>query len=549
MLLIDVYFVFSFLYFFDITKSGFIIENPLEISNNKYPIVFNSNIDSFNIITSGQMFIINKTTSEIKNIITIEEYTTPFFLSYFKENNYYLFGGNNFYTLTLDTNLEVQKLDNNGKLDPNINLANILSSSPDCIGYIKEKEFSYTYYNNKKGVKSQIKKDEIIFYFKNENNIYFYYIEENLNYSFSIGIIDNHIFCKLVDSAKYVCSFIINNIVKIGVIIYKYKVDSYSSKEISCNSLTNITRFSNHDIAVLIDLSETNNKKILCTRSKISNLIECCFIEIQINYYIQGNLVVYYSSIEINNINKYYGSLSFKMDKCYFIGFFAEYLLCCGEENVINCYRMNQTFHYINHFQIEMVGNNNYLTIINNNAYASLFYINENTDKTIIYEHFIYPPKCHEITKEIIIFIELKININDLFDRKDNIKYNIKFEKLPINYGTVKLNETRIETDIYDIDINNNIIFFSFIPDNTTIEIISFIFNISIKETYSETCNINFIIKFSSDSCMNCSKSKANSTNEEHNCINCKDNFFPFSQKKQIVTIKMKQKIIGILMK
>ena len=109
---------------------------------------------------------------------------------------------------------------------------------------------------------------------------------------------------------------------------------------------------------------------------------------------------------------------------------------------------MNKTFHYINQFQIKMSGNNNYLTIINNNDYASLFYMNENTDKTSIYEHFIYPPKCHEITKEIIIFHELKININDLYDRKDYINYNIKFENLPIYYGTVSLNETKIETDI-----------------------------------------------------------------------------------------------------
>ena len=224
------------------------------------------------------------------------------------------------------------------------------------------------------------------------------------NYPVNIGDIEEHISCKILESSLYICSFSINNQIKLGIFEFGYKkiFNNYKFEKILEQ---NIDLFSTHNHAILNDIPEKYDK-ILCAKNKNSNWIECCYIITPNLDWL--NIILNRPSFQVGKLNYYYESLSFKIDNCYFTGFYSEYLFCCGEENYINCYRINEKFELINQFQIKMVGKNSYLTIINNKDYASLFYMNENEFDKNTYEYIIYPPNCTNISDEILyIFINI----------------------------------------------------------------------------------------------------------------------------------------------
>ena len=94
--------LFFLSYFFVTVTSELIKGNPIEIMNNPYPIVFNSYANTYNIITSGKIMIIDKATHQVINSIQIKDYSPPFFLSHLNYRYYYLLLGNNYYTLKLN---------------------------------------------------------------------------------------------------------------------------------------------------------------------------------------------------------------------------------------------------------------------------------------------------------------------------------------------------------------------------------------------------------------------------------------------------------------
>ena len=467
------YLIFTYL---NIINTELLSENPIKITDNPYPIVFNSYIESYNIITSGKILKIKKSTRE-ENPLGIVPYSPPFFVFKSKTDDYFLFAGNNYFVLSINNNFEVQTIRTKTQLTDDIDIVGKLASKPDCIGYISETK--YTSNSNYKGIRCSITYDgEIIIYLKIENSIIFFYIKMNSKIQVNINNIEDHISCKFVDSSKYVCSFIRENKVQIGVLIYKYEDGSKSSKELSCNSKTDITRFSNHNNAVLYDIEQTTEKKILCAKNKDTNLIECCFIEINIEYQTKGSSsITYSSSVTISNLNGYYESLSFKMDNCYFIGFYNEYLFCCGEENFITCYRMDETFNLIKTFQINLPGKNDYLTIINNNDYASIFYMNENSNIKSTYEYLIYPSSYDNNLEADTTIIESS-DLNA--ETTSNINPTTYIEKIK------EISETT--SNIYP---------------TTYIE--------EIKETQNEIIECH-------ESCLNCTKSPENGNT---NCIKC----------------------------
>ena len=68
--------------------------------------------------------------------------------------------------------------------------------------------------------------------------------------------------------------------------------------------------------------------------------------------------------------------------------------------------------------------------------------------------------------------------------------------------------------------------------DDREIRNYSIIFTISIEETYSKKCQISLTIEPCYSSCKRCSESIYNSNLDEHNCIDCKENYYPFENKK-----------------
>ena len=77
------------------------------------------------------------------------------------------------------------------------------------------------------------------------------------------------------------------------------------------------------------------------------------------------------------------------------------------------------------------------------------------------------------------------------------------------------------------LESNQNVFFFEF----EKIEVIKnfeISYNISIDETYSDSCNLSFIFNDCYHSCAECSLSKEYSNITSHNCIECKDHYFHF---------------------
>ena len=90
---------------------------------------------------------------------------------------------------------------------------------------------------------------------------------------------------------------------------------------------------------------------------------------------------------------------------------------------------MNDNYEIKNKFELYIEGQNSNLTIINNSDYASLFYINKNdySSDLNLFEYIIYPPVCHNISKEIFVSQDFEINVVDLFEMKINNDYYLKF--------------------------------------------------------------------------------------------------------------------------
>ena len=182
--------------------------------------------------------------------------------------------------------------------------------------------------------------NELVLYAIYENIVYFFYFQSNILFSVESNFdgYENHISCKLVNSSEYVCTLTQNNQIKIFIFIFNYITDL--TKGITCIKNLDINAYSDHDLSVLNDIPEINEKKILCARKKNTNKIDCIMVKITIEEEDDSSpesIIHYHSSVENNNLNEYYEFLSFQMDNCYFTGFYGEYLFCCGRESKIPC--------------------------------------------------------------------------------------------------------------------------------------------------------------------------------------------------------------------
>ena len=127
------------------------IENPkIILSEIQNPVIFNGNDKYYNIITSSNIYTIEKLTEIIKYINNLTSYLTPYFVCEDESNNHFLLADKDFYKINIDSNFE------------NINLYKIYSfnSNVQLFGYIKH----YQYYNSNDDL--NIKNGEIIIYGK-----------------------------------------------------------------------------------------------------------------------------------------------------------------------------------------------------------------------------------------------------------------------------------------------------------------------------------------------------------------------------------------------
>ena len=495
--------IFYIIFTFFSSSKGIITNNIIRIiKDKKYPIVlFNSNKNYINIISSNKVFIFDKKINLVENK-TITTYSPPYFLCIDQSNNYFLAEKMNYYSISINLQFKVSGTNSLQNLP-----VDFLS-----LGYIQASSFD----KSAKIVlaRCNLNENEIIIYGKLNSYIYFYFVSKQQVYNENIDELGSFISCKLIKDVKYICAYRKGVYVNLGAFVHLYI--SLKKEGISKVEEKKIVAFKNYDNPVIYDLS--GNTKIICALNT-SLYIKCIKAEIE-----DKNFYSYIENINIENdyYYNYINNFSFNIGNCYFISFLSEYLLCCTNINVISCKRLNNKYILINSFEISKIGKNSNLTIITNIDNATLFFMNENSGEYHIYQYTIYPPKCSVITKKISVFQNFGLNLYDYLEYKGgNVKYFLELTSYPSNFGYIKLNGTKLNlNEKRELNnIENNFQFFS--ENNKTTSKVDIIYSISIEATYSVLCKISLEIVPCHRTCKYCSG--IIHSEEHHNCVECKN--------------------------
>ena len=495
------YFLFNFISLSNVE----IINNPTKIDR-RYNFVDNIILFELNGISSLSII-----PNLYKNFYDSYIFTQSLFFFIDESNNKYLFCENKYYALDGEYEGGILKFSSSPKI--------ISSSYNKFLGYTKSNKYECFFI-----ICDYIYKDTIL-YGKTGENIYFYYLSDEKDYSVYFGNIDDDVSCKFYKDLKYVCAYGISGQIKLKCLNLDIDIIKRELKDL--NNI-DISGFSNHENAILYDTS-MDEYKILCARKRDNKNFKCS--KIRINKFCYEFLDKKDLGLSNFNNNEFTASLSYQENNCNYTKFNNEYLLCCGKIDIIKCERRNMNFELINKFSINAPGKITNLTIHsnNNNEFLSLIY--NNHSESDIYEYIIFPPKCSNEIKELINSNQIKIDIDNLFERKTNTKYYIKLEQIPQFFQQISINN-EIINNIYErkpLKENENYLYL--IQNNNEVpKILNLNYNISIEETFSTTCKIDIPIKSCYYSCKNCSKDEDNSNDKEHNCIECCDGFFPFSK-------------------
>ena len=182
-------------------------------------------------------------------------------------------------------------------------------------------------------------------------------IEGGNPYLLNIGNIGDIISCKFIRGSRYVCAYFQNNKIYVSIIYRKIIYENYrNSYRLEIFSTKVIDDSKDYDILILYDTDE-QFYKILCYSNKKNNKPKCNAIYCEIwhhfswyNNYVDGELK------KLILEENYSVSLS-KIHNCYLNEFINEFLLCCGNDNIINCQRKDiNNFNSIDHFSIGLYG-------------------------------------------------------------------------------------------------------------------------------------------------------------------------------------------------
>ena len=232
------------------------------------------------------------------------------------------------------------------------------------------------------------------------------------------------------------------------------------------------------------------NLKIFCSKSEGSNyiLLQKLIIESNAND-------EYTISPKDLTLSTQYDSNSCDIKYCKFIEFLTEYLFCCSCTDYIKCTRFTLDFIEVNHFILNIEGENSFLSIINNVNYFSILFLNGNS----LYKKNIYQTYCGDTNKDI--YQEIEININRLVGLKIDSNYFLMFDGFDPEILMIKYNEEIIQINqtinlIYES--NSDEVNFKFILKNgNTLDnsVLNIFYTISNEPNYFSTCSINLNIK------------------------------------------------------
>ena len=347
----------------------------------------------------------------------------------------------------------------------------------------------------------------------------------------NINNIGEQISCKFIRSARYVCAYFLNNILKVSNIMLKYI--STSRKQLEILESKQVDECQNFDNLILYD-TDKEFYKVLCCSKKITKEKKCIAIYAYfVHYYDQYNNNNNYieHDLQLKNLKTSYTISLSQTHECYFNDFYNEFLLCCGKNNAINCYRNNvNNFGLINQFSISLSGIITNIIITNKGNHVIISYKNETSTNNYLYNYYIYPPQCRDISKKINAYQSFEINLLDLFEKKTNTKYYIRFHNLPSVFGIIRIDEEIINSIEQKKELKPERDKLYFISNSYQItNNYDIIFDISIEETYSSTCKIILTINECYHSCKGCYNNIYESNHTNHNCITCKNGYFPYS--------------------
>ena len=508
---INLYIIYIFITF----SLGQFIKNPIKIDDdskfNDYIINLESNNKQFTTSNGKTISIIKDDTEIIYNSQSF--YLSPnFYLCKDESGYYFLFANFNYYS---------KNPNNKNNIIESLNLISTLPHNVKYNGFIKEKE-----YNHYDPI-SKINKNEIIIYGKQEEYLFFKYNKEGNTYKLNINNIGENISCKLVRSSRYVCAYFLNDILEVSTIMLKYI--SSNNKELEIIQTKQVDECQNFDNLILYDTS-VEFYKVLCCSKKITNEYKCLVVIAQVEHYYWEDSIT--KDLQLKNLNTAYTVSLSQIHECYFNDFYNEFLLCCGKNNAITCYRNNiNNFGLINQFSINLPGLITNIIMTNKVDYIIISYNNETTTNNYLYNYYIYPPKCKDISIQINSFQTFELNLLDLFENKTNTKYYIRFHNLPSSYGIIKIGQENINSNDYKKELKPERDKLYFISNSYQVtNKFDIIFNISIEETYSSICKIALTINECYHSCQGCYYNIYESSQTNHNCIKCKNSYFPYSE-------------------
>ena len=284
-------------------------------------------LDSYSVILdeSKDELIIKKEPNQI--IYEGKSYflCPSFFLCSDQSNISFLFAENNYYNKT-------PYICNDHSINSLFNITN-LPSEIQYYGFIREKY--YASFSLGSDSLSSIQINEVIIYGKQGDNLYFKYIEDNKTYTLEINNIKDIISCKLIDSSRYVCAYFINNAIKVDILTLNY--NPLSGTSLSIQNTIQLNGFADFDNLILYDVVNYASYKLLCASKKEPKWTICTGIYVSCEY--SYSFSTYTTELRNEELEESYPVSLSQNHECYITGFNSEFLLCCGDINIINCYR------------------------------------------------------------------------------------------------------------------------------------------------------------------------------------------------------------------
>ena len=464
----------------------------------------------------------NKSQSIQSSFMILKHYDKLYHNSYALSSNLFTFIDhlNNTKYLVMENKLYVIKEENFG----NYSFEFIQNLNFSYIDYIKGNQYS--------------QHNEYIIYGIKNNILCFFYIDSHkLIYSDIENIENTNVSCKSSINSTFICIYSKINQVKLSIL---NKTNDQHMANVHTFELNNIKFFSDINEPIIYDTDKIGSK-IICGRKNSD--IKCSLANFSFHHrneqaiFLGGrllnnvNILFNYYEIIFYNISEINSTFSFNENNCNYARFISEYLICCGNLGVIICERREMNLRQVYFFNITLNGNIKNLIIENHNdSYLELLYYNETLESNNIYEYLIYPPKCKDINLELFNNGSSVINLDNLFERKTNTNYYISFDTsfsedliININTNNNSINNLREKIKLELSDIKLYYDFKNIMQNKITIN-----YNISIEETYSDSCTISIIFKNCYNSCKECSLSEEDSHPNSHNCIKCKENYYQF---------------------